>query len=364
MPTLRPEIAALTAYEVGRPIEGVVREHGIDPADVVKLTANESPQGPFPGVAEAVVAAVSSFNRYPDNQAWELAGALAAELGVGRSNLLLGNGSTSLIADFASAVGGPGTTIVYAWPSFIMYRFAAAWAGSTAKEVPLDSSFSLDLDAIRSVLDDDTRLAYLCNPNNPTGTIKPAGEIEEFLGSVPESVLVVVDEAYHDFVEDPRYRSTAGIAIDRPNVVALRTFSKIYSLAGQRIGYAIGHPETLTGLRKAQQPLAVNRIAQAAALASLGQPGELSRRVADNASSRHHLVGAIEERDLEQVESHTNFVFFKMPHDDSKAVAEEFTIRGVLIRPMSGGWMRVTVGSPAENRRFVDALDQVLVLFR
>jgi histidinol-phosphate aminotransferase len=360
MPVLRPEIAELATYEVGRPIEEMVREHGIDPADLVKLTANESPDGPFPGVTEAVAEAVARSNRYPDNQAWDLTGDLASELGVDRSNLLFGNGSTAHIADFASAVGGPGTNIVYAWPSFIMYRFAAAWAGSTAQEVPLDDEFALDLEAIRSAVDEQTRLVFLCNPNNPTGTIKPAGEIEEFLGSVPESVLVVVDEAYHEFVEDQAYRTVADIAVTRPNVVVLRTFSKIYSLAGLRIGYAIGQPETLTELRKAQQPLTVNRIAQAAALASLGQPEELARRVADNAAGRHHLVGALGERDLQQAESHTNFVFFRMPHQDSKAVAEEFTIRGVLVRPMSRGWMRVTVGSPVENRRFVEALDRVL----
>lgn len=364
MPIFRPEIAAVTAYEVGRPIDEVVREHGIDPADVVKLTANESPEGPFPGVAEAVAAAVSSSNRYPDNQAWELTGTLASELGVDRSNLLFGNGSTALITDFASAVGGPGTTIVYAWPSFIMYRFAAVWAGSTAKEVPLDAGFALDLDALRSSIDDSTRLVYLCNPNNPTGTLKPAGVVEEFLGSVPESVLVVVDEAYHEFVGDPAYQTVSRYAVERPNVVALRTFSKIYSLAGLRIGYAIGHPETLSGLRKAQQPLTVNRIAQTAALASLGQPEELARRAADNVSAQHYLVGAIEERGLEQVESHTNFVYFRSPSGDSKSFAGELTIRGVLVRPMSAEWLRVTVGSPEENRRFVEVLDQVLAVAR
>lgn len=364
MPILRPEIAALTAYEVGRPIEEVVREYGVNPADLVKLTANESPEGPFPGVAEAVATAVSGSNRYPDNQVWDLAGDLAVELEVDRTNLLFGNGSTALISDFASAVGGPGTNIVYAWPSFIMYRFAAVWAGSQAREIPLDAGFGLDLDALRSAIDSDTRLVYLCNPNNPTGTIKPSNEIEEFLMSVPVSVLVVVDEAYHEFVADRRYRSVAHTAVTRPNVVALRTFSKIYSLAGHRIGYAIGNPETLSGLRKAQQPLTVSRVAQAAARASLGQPEELARRLSENASARHHLIGAIGERGLSQAESHTNFVFFEMPDDDSRKVAEQFTRRGVLVRPMSGGWMRVTVGSPPENRRFVVVLDQVLEALR
>lgn len=359
MPILRPEIDALVSYEVGRPIEDVVRQYGVDPATVVKLTANESPFGPFPGVAEAI-AAEASLQRYPDNQVWNLGGRLAEELGVAPSNLLFANGSTAHIADFASAVGGPGTRIVYAWPSFIMYRYAAAWAGSEAVEVPLDPEFRVDLAAMADAIDDATRLVIICNPNNPTGTIRSGDEVEDFISSVPDHVLVLVDEAYAEFVQDPSYRSMSRIAVDQPNVVTLHTFSKIYSLAGLRIGYAIGHPDTLTGLRKAQQPLTVNRLAQAAALASLGQPDELARRVEANAAGRHYVAGAIEERGLAHVPSHTNFVFFKMPGGDSQASGEAMTRQGVLIRPMAGGWMRVTIGTDDENRRFVEALDAVL----
>jgi histidinol-phosphate aminotransferase len=360
VPILRPEIAALTSYEVGRPIEEVVRQYGVDPARLVKLTANESPEGPFPGVIEEAAEAVSRANRYPDNQAWELGGSLAADLGVDRSNLQFANGSTAHITDFAAAVGGAGTSIVYAWPSFIMYRFAAAWAGSQAVEVPVDADFGIDLAALADAIDDRTRLVFLCNPNNPTGTLLGSDAVEGFIDSVPESVLVVVDEAYAEFVEEPDHRTVTELAVQRRNVVSLRTFSKIYSLAGLRIGYAVGHPDTLIELRKAQQPLTVNRVAQAAALASLGQPDELTRRVAANSSGRHHIVGSIAERGLPQSESHTNFVFFKMPGDDSKAYGDAFTRQGVLVRPMAAGWMRVTVGSEPENRRFVEALDGVL----
>ncbi|HEX6947630.1 MAG TPA: histidinol-phosphate transaminase [Acidimicrobiia bacterium] len=359
MPILRPEIDALVSYEVGRPIEDVVRRYGVDPATLVKLTANESPFGPFPGVVEAIAEA-ASLNRYPDNQAWDLSGRLAEELGVDRANILFGNGSTAHIADFASAVGGPGTRIVYPWPSFIMYRYAAAWAGSEAVEVPVDSGFRVDLAAMADAIDDRTRMLIICNPNNPTGTIRSGDEVEEFISSVPEDVLVLVDEAYAEFVEDPSYRVMDSLAVRRPNVITLHTFSKIYSLAGLRIGYAVGHPDTLVGLRKAQQPLTVNRVAQVAALASLGQPEELKRRVEANSAGRHYVSGAIEERGLRHVPSHTNFVFFKMPGDDSKASGEAMTRQGVLIRPMAGGWMRVTIGSSEENRRFVEALDAVL----
>lgn len=358
MPILRPEIDALVSYEVGRPIEDVVREYGVDPATLVKLTANESPFGPFPGVVDAIIAE-AALQRYPDNQAWDLSAALAFELGLDRTNLLFANGSTAHIADFAAAVGGPGTRMIYPWPSFIMYRYAVSWAGSEAVEVPLDDEFRVDLGAMADAVDDRTRLLIICNPNNPTGTIRTGDEVEDFVASVPDHVLVVVDEAYSEFVEDPSHRTMTEIATERPNVVTLRTFSKIYSLAGLRIGYAVGVPDTLNGLRKAQQPLTVNRLAQVAALASLGQPDELARRVDANSAGRHYVAGALDERGLDQVRSHTNFVFFKMPGDDSKGSGEDFTRQGVLIRPMAGGWMRVTIGTPDENRRFVEALDAV-----
>jgi histidinol-phosphate aminotransferase len=226
----------------------------------------------------------------------------------------------------------------------------------------LDAGFALDLDAIRSAIDERTSVVFLCNPNNPTGTIKSADEIEAFVRSVPERVLVAIDEAYHHFVADPRYRTAIPLAVELPNVVVLRTFSKIYALAAHRIGYAVGRPETLVELRKVQAPLTVNRVAQAAALASLGQPDEVDRRVAASAAGRHHLMGALEERGLAPTESHTNFIFFKMPFDDSKAISDEFTMRGVIIRPMSRGWMRVSVGSDIDNKRFIEALDQVMAI--
>jgi histidinol-phosphate aminotransferase len=360
VPTFRPDIAALTRYEVGRPIEEVVREHGIDPADIVRLTANESPEGPFPGVTEAVLEALRYSNRYPDNDARDLGRALAGELGVDFENLLFGNGSVALLSDIANAVGGTGTNVVYGWPGFVMYRFAAIWAGSEYKEVPNTPDHRVDLDGIAAAIDEKTRLVFLCNPNNPTGTIRSSAEISEFVDSVPDSLLVVIDEAYHDFVEDDRYSTAVPMATRRDNVVVLRTFSKIYSLAAHRIGYAVGTRATLGELRKIQQPLTVSRVAQAAARASLGQPGELARRAEANAAGRHHLLGVLAERSLEHADSHTNFIYFRMPGTDSRAHSDAFTRLGVIIRPLSGGWMRVTVGSEVENRRFVSALDVVL----
>jgi histidinol-phosphate aminotransferase len=359
MPVFRPEIAALSPYVVGRPIEEVVREHGIDPSEVVKLASNESPFGPFPGVVDAVAEIIAGSNRYPDNDAWDLTEALSKELGVERVSILLGNGSVALISDVASAVGGPGTNVVYGWPSFVMYRFAAIWAGSTPREVPLLPDFSLDLPAMLDAIDRETRLIYVCNPNNPTGTVRPASEVEDFVSSVPEDVLVVVDEAYHEFAGDP-YRSLLPMAAERSNLLVFRTFSKIFSLAAHRIGYAVGHPETIAALRKVQAPMTVSTVAQAAALASLGQPEEIARRVVSNRAGLDLINRALEERGVVSIPSHTNFVFFRTPIEDERKVAELFTRQGVIIRPMSRGWIRVTVGTDRENGRFVDALDTIL----
>lgn len=359
MPRFRPDIAAMSPYKVGRQMADVAREHGLDPSEIVKLTANEGPDGPFPGVVDAVTAVLADSNRYPDNDCWDLGHRLADELGVEFSNLLFGAGSVALLVEIGLAMGGPGTNIVYGWPSFIMYRFAALWAGSQSREVSLGDDHSLDLDAMRQAIDDGTRVVIVCNPNNPTGTIKPADEVEAFIDDVPGDVLVVVDEAYHEFVTDPRYRTEIPLAIERPNVVVLRTFSKIYALAAHRVGYAVGRADLITELRKAQAPLTVSKVAQVAASATLGQPEELARRRDLNEARRHHVVGALSERGLDAAESHTNFVYFYLG-DDTDELVEEMTTRGVLIRPMSGGWVRATIGNEQENRRFLEALDSAL----
>jgi histidinol-phosphate aminotransferase len=280
-------------------------------------------------------------------------------MGVEFSNLMFGAGSVALLNEIGVAMGGPGTNVVYAWPSFIMYRFTAIWSGMAYREVPLDSESRLDLGAMGEAIDDETTLVFLCNPNNPTGTIRGAGEVEDFIDSVPERVLVIVDEAYHEFVSDDRYRSAVPLALERPNVLVLRTFSKIYALAGLRIGYAVGRADTLAEVRKAQAPLTVSIVAQAAAMASLGQPEELSRRRKENEARRHHLLGALAERGIPMAESHTNFVYFELG-ERAEGVIEGMTAAGVLIRGMSKGWVRVTIGDDDENRRFLAALDTAL----
>jgi histidinol-phosphate aminotransferase len=212
---------------------------------------------------------------------------------------------------------------------------------------------------MRAAIRDDTTVVYLCNPNNPTGTIVGRDQLDWFVGSIPDRVLIVVDEAYHDYVTDPSFRSALSLAMDRPNVIVLRTFSKIFGLASHRVGYAIGAPETISQLRKTQIPFGLGEVAQMAATASLTDRVEHRRRVEANQAGRHHLEGVLEERGLPHSESHANFVYARIG-EDSSPVGDAFMKRGVIIRPMSKGWIRVTVGNDSENGRFVSALDQVL----
>jgi histidinol-phosphate aminotransferase len=359
MPRFRPDIAALSAYAPGRSIEEVASRIGIASSDIVKLASNESPDGPFPGVIEAASKALAMSNRYPDNDHLELTAALSQWLDVPAENLWLGNGSVGLLGHIALAAGGPGTSAVYAWPSFVMYRIASRWAMSDVVEIPLDDAHVHDLGAMADAIGEDTTVVYLCNPNNPTGTIVSSDEMSAFIESVDESVLVVIDEAYHEFVTDDSHASAIPHAIRRPNVIVLRTFSKIFALAAHRVGYGVARPETITELRKAQAPFSVTQIAQVAASASLNDRSELQRRVEANQKARHQLMGVLAERSLPHSESHANFVYFELDLAANDASAR-FTEKGVIVRPMSGGWLRVTIGSEPENRRFVEALDEVV----
>ncbi len=205
MPRFRPDVAAISPYVPGRSIEEVAAEIGMRPDEIVKLASNESPDGPFPGVVEAVSKALAESNRYPDDDMRDLSATLSAHLSVPADHLWFGNGSVGLIGHIAVAMGGPGTSAVYAWPSFIMYRIASRWAMTEMIEVPLDAAHTHDLDAMRNAIRDDTTVVYLCNPNNPTGTIVSANAMSGFIDSLPESVLLVIDEAYHDFVTDESY---------------------------------------------------------------------------------------------------------------------------------------------------------------
>jgi histidinol-phosphate aminotransferase len=354
MPSIRPEVSRLAPYEAGRPIEEVARQYGFSPDDVVKLASNESPEPPFPEALEAIAAAALSINRYPDNGWEELAEAVGGWLSVRGENLMFAGGSSELLRVFSLAVAGASTSTVYPWPSFIIYRLAPTLAGSTLIEVPLTSRMGLDAEALVEAVRPDTTLLFVCNPNNPTGGYVSGDAVEYVIDNVPERVLVVVDEAYFEYVTAPDYRSALPAALERSNVVVTRTFSKIFGLAALRVGYAIGRPETLRELRRAQAPFTVGSLGQAAAIASLRHPERIWARQRSNDAERSRLSKELLAREIEFVPSQTNFIFMKAP---AGADTPELLLRrGVIVRGFKD-WMRVTIGTAEENDRFLQVLD-------
>ena len=357
MPTFRADLDAIPTYSPGKPIDEVSRDLGI--FDICKLASNECPTEPFPEVVAAIAAAAGDVNRYPEDSGFYLVNALAERHGVDTTEVWLGAGSTQLLGCVALSTGGPGTSSVYASPSFVMYPIATLVAGGRPIEVPLDGEWRHDLDAMLDAIDDDTTVVYVCNPNNPTGTYRSGADMAGFIDAVPSDVLVVVDEAYHHYVTAADYATALPLATERDNVVVTRTFSKIYGLAGLRIGYGIGQADTIAGLRKTQPPFSANTIAQIAALESLAHDDRMAEHVAANTAGRDQLESGLADRGIEYVPSQANFIAMKAG-DDPKDLADRLLKEGVIVRPM-GSITRVTVGTEDENRRFLRALDDVAV---
>lgn len=358
MSPLRPGLAGILPYEAGRPIEDVARSLGLDPETVIKLASNESPQPPFPEVVEAIAAAAGGVNRYPDNDWHEPTRALAPVLRISEDNLMFGGGSSDLLRVFSLALGGPGTSAVLAWPSFVIYRMAPLLAGSELIEVPLTSDHRFDSRAMIDAVRPDTTVLFVCNPNNPTGTYLSRSELSILISEVPSAVTVIVDEAYFEYVTAPDYATAIPEALERSNVVVTRTFSKIYGLAALRIGYAIGRPETLRELRRAQAPFTVSSLAQVAAVEALRYPSRVAERRRSNAEERSRVEKELEARHIEFVTSQANFVYLR-PRDDHGQSFQRFLEAGVIVREMGEGFIRVTVGLPGENDRFIAALEQI-----
>lgn len=358
MPRVRPEIDAIIRYSPGKPIEEVAREYGV--TEIVKLASNENPLPPFPEVAEAMASVVSGVNRYPDSGCFQLAAAVSESKGIPVESLWFGAGSSELLSAVSRAVGGPGSSFVFGWPSFAMYPINAALGAAEAIRVPLDDRQRYDLDAMAAAIRPDTTLVFVCNPNNPTGAHRSGDDVRAFLDAVSDDTLVIVDEAYAEYVVAPDYETAIPIALERPNVVVARTFSKIYGLAGLRVGYMIGVPETLTSLKKAQIPFSVNNLAQTAARLSTRYPDRVAERAKGNREGVEYLEGELRARDIEFVPTQTNFIWIHLGPKTGE-IHQALMERGVIIRSLSEEWTRVSVGTDDENRRFVEALDEALV---
>ncbi len=356
MPRFRDDLDAIPTYDPGPPTAEIAAKLGVE--GIIELAANECPADPFPEVVEAIAAAAASLNRYPLSDSKYLVEALAAHHGLANDRFWVGPGSTGILTAIALAASGPGSSVVFADPSFVVYRMAALLAGAEPIAVPLDSEWRLDTEAMVAAIRPDTSILYFCNPNNPTGTHTSSSLVEQLVASVPDSVTLVIDEAYAEYATAPDYASAIPLTLERDNVIVSRTFSKVYGLAGARVGYALGDPATLRSLSRPQFPYATGTLSQVAAIEALRHQDRVRERIATNAVGRTFLADELRRLNQFAIDSQTNFVLWK-PTRDPAALGAELLETGIMVRPM-GPWIRVTVGSEAENQALIDAVAQLV----
>ncbi len=363
MSTLKPQsgLSAIKPYVPGKPIEEVQREYGL--TDVIKLASNENPLGPSPRVLAAIQAALPQLNFYPDAQAYRLCRAIAAHHGVQPDMVRVGNGADGLIRELCVSYLEDGDEVITSASSFPVYDISTAVMRGRMVKTPL-KALGFDLRAIAAAITARTKLIFICNPNNPTGTIVTAAEVAEFMAAVPERVLVVFDEAYFEFVDSPDYPdSLATIRAGRKNVIMLRTFSKAFGIAGIRIGYGIAQPELLAPLRAATESFPVNALAQVAGLAALEDTEFMRRTVEVNRAGRQFLYQEFDRLGLRYATSHTNFILVEIG-PRAREVFQKLLERGVIVRPCNGydlpDYLRITVGVQEQNARLIAALEDVL----
>jgi histidinol-phosphate aminotransferase len=339
----RADLESLPLYVPGRVIPGAI-----------KLASNEVPGGPLPSVAKAIAEAATAVNRYPDSGAQALTDRLTSELGFPASQLAIGCGSVSLCQQLVQAVCAPGEEVLYAWRSFEAYPIVTQVANARSVQVPLNAGHVHDLDAMLAAITPKTRMLFVCNPNNPTGTALRRAELERFLDAVPANVLVVLDEAYREFVTDPDVPDGLEYVRSRENVAVLRTFSKAYGLAGLRVGYSVAPEHITAALKKVYLAFSVNMLAQAAAIASLDAADELMERVADIVGERVRVRDALLEAGYEVPETQANFVWLPLG-EQSAAFSAHSLDHKIIVRAFAGTGVRVTIGTPEENDIFLEA---------
>lgn len=353
-------VLELVAYQPGKPIEETARELGLDPHDIVKLASNENPLGPSPKAVEAVARAAAGVNIYPDGAAFRLRSAIAEFCGVEFDQTVVGTGSSEVIELMCHALLNPQAEVVAARHAFSMYPVMSQLFGSTYVEVPNKPDWTHDLNGFLDAVTDRTRIIFITNPTNPVGTVVTQQEIDEFMDKVPEHVLVCFDEAYQEFSDNPP--DTLKFVREGRNVIVLRTFSKAYGLAGLRVGYGVA-PEHVTGmLHKARAPFNLHVLAQEAALAALADAEHVRRTVENNAAGMRFYEDAFREMGLEWIPSQGNFILVKV--GQGRKVFNDMLARGVIVRAQDGyglpEWIRISIGTPAENARCLEVLREVL----
>jgi histidinol-phosphate aminotransferase len=352
-------IRTLVPYTPGKPIEEVEREYGI--ANSVKLASNENPLGPAPKALEAIRAKLGQLHLYPDGDCFYLKQGLAKKLGVEPEEIIFGNGSNEIIELAARTFMRAGDEAVMARQAFIVYKLIVQAVGGVAREIPL-RDFTHDLDAIGQAVSAKTRMVFLANPNNPTGTIYRRAEWERLLDRLPEQVLVIADEAYFEYVGDPEYPDSLRYHDRGKTILTLRTFSKLYGLAGLRIGYGVAPRDVIAVMQRVRQPFNVNAVAQWAALAALDDQEHVRNSLAVNGEGKEFLNAELDKLGLSYVPSHGNFILVRVGNGND--VFQRLLVQGVIVRPMAAyefpEHVRVTVGTMEENRRFIAALGRII----
>jgi len=354
-------VRAIAPYQPGKPISELAREMGLKEKKIIKLASNENPFGVSPKAKAAIKKAIAELGRYPDGNAFDLKAALGRRYGVPQDCIVVGNGSNDLLEMAAAVFLAPGTSAVYAQHCFAVYPLATQSRGARSIVVPA-KDYGHDLDAMAAAIAPDTRVVFIANPNNPTGTFVPGAELERFVGRVPRSVAVVVDEAYTEYLpRELRYDSISWLK-KYPNLVLTRTFSKVYGLAGLRVGFGFMQPGVADLLNRVRQPFNVNSLALAAATAALADAKFVAKSVKANRSGMAVLERSFKRLGLETIPSCANFITFRVPR--AAAVYGKLLRGGVIVRPVAGyglpEHLRVTVGTPKENERFLKALEAAL----
>lgn len=358
-------VRAIAPYQGGKPISEVAREFGLDESTIVKLASNENPLG-LPASSKAAMQRVfDELARYPDSNGFDLKGAISKKFDVPTDWITLGNGSNDILELAARALVSPGQSVVYSEYSFAVYPLATQAVGARAIVVP-SKNFGHDLDAMAAAVAADTKLVFVANPNNPTGTFVDGATLSAFLKKIPSSVVVVLDEAYTEYLAPSQRYDSLAWAREYSNLIISRTFSKAYGLAGLRVGFGIAQPALTDLLNRIRQPFNVNSLAQAAAVAALGDDAYLQKSAKLNADGYRQLTAAFEAMGIEYVRSSGNFVLFRAGHDDGAGGRVNLALlkRGIIVRPVGNyglpQWLRVSIGLPEENAAFLEALKAVL----
>jgi histidinol-phosphate aminotransferase len=351
-------VRSIAPYQPGKPISELAREMGLDERSIVKLASNENPRGIGPRTRAAIEAAIGEIARYPDGNGFELKQALAQRYGVDMSAIVLGNGSNDVLELVALAFLGPGRAAVFSQHCFAVYPLATQARGARSIVVPA-KDYGHDLEAMAKAIDDETYVAWVANPNNPTGTFARHEEVEAFLKRVPERVIVVLDEAYNEYLAPELRGDTVKLIKRHPNLVVTRTFSKAYGLAGLRVGYALAQPSVADVMNRVRQPFNVNSVALAAAVAALNDMEFVARSYAENLQGMRQLEDGAQGLGLDYIPSYGNFITMRV--GKAAEIYKRLLRRGFIVRPVGGGYglpehLRVTIGTARENERFLGAL--------